>query len=663
MDIFLKNKKFLLFILTLQEAFSAIIPFFLLSSFITLSYYIVNYFHIEIGYISKENIHFFMKIINSFSSLVAVISISYFFAIRLKVMQIIAVILAITSFITVFILDGAYTDKYIVFPYGFDIETLFIPIISTLFLKYFYPIFNLRIPVADINHHIFKSFNYLFVFIISYIATISIYLLSKYIVVDIIVVLVQKIDIGLPDILILVIRDIISQVFWFFGVHGEHMVNGLIGKDILFREMMSNITYGEFNRMFVLMGGAGVGLGLLIALLLYVKNNAIKTISKISIPFVIFNINDLLIYAVIVLNRFFILPFILLPIFNLLVAYIVLHFIPVDFTTYYLTWTTPIFIDGYLKSGGNLYIFILQLFLIIIDILVYIYFVKRFTHSMQLSEHFTRFSKNLDISEELKSKSGIKAFVARTEIIDAYRKLDEIIESIDRNDLYVYYQPKIDIQNNKCYKFEALIRYKYEGKLVGPIFLDIIEKAGLAPIIDIWVCKQVKNDIIKWKKQSYLPQISINLHPDTLKSKDAIKKIVEILKYENVMFEIIERSFLGGSIAEDNLQTLKNNGFGISIDDFGTGYSSLETIIKHNIDELKLDKTLIDRIESPKGFNVCKYTVQICHKLDCKVVAEGVETKKQLKIVEDIDVDFVQGYYFSKAIPFEEVKEYAAKFK
>jgi len=663
MDLFLKNKKFLLFILTLQEAFSAIIPFFLLSSFITLLYYIVNYFHIEIGYINKENIHFFMKIINSFSSLVAVIAIAYFFAIRLKVMQIIAVILAITSFVTILMFNGTSTDKYIVFPYGFDVETLVVPIISTWFLKYFYPIFNLRIPVADINHHIFRTFNYLFVFIISYIATIFIYLILKYIVVDEIIVLVHKIDIDLPNIIVLAIRDIISQIFWFFGIHGEHMVNGLIGKEILFKEMMPNITYGEFNRMFVLMGGAGVGLGLLVALLLYVKDNAIKTISKISIPFVIFNINDLLIYAVIVLNRFFILPFVFLPIFNLFVAYISLYFIPVHFTNYYLTWTTPIFIDGYLKSGGNLYIFILQLFLIIIDILVYIYYVKRFTHSMQLSEHFNRFSKNLEISDELKSKEGVKAFVARSEIIDAYRKLDEIIESIDKNDLYVYYQPKVDIKNNKCYKFEALIRYRYQGRLVGPIFLDIIERAGLAPIIDIWVCKQVKKDIEKWKKISYLPQISVNLHPDTLKSKDAIDKIIDILKNENIMFEIIERSFLQGDIVNINLKKIKQEGFCISIDDFGTGYSSLETLIKYDIDELKLDKSLIDEIETIRGFNVCKYTVEICHKLNAKVVAEGVENESQFKIAKEIDVDFIQGYYFSKALPFKEVKKYAAKFK
>ena len=660
---FFKNKKVLSFILTLQEAFSAIVPFVLLSSFVTLLYYIVKYFNIDFGYIDKEHLHLFMRIINRFSSLVAVLSIAYFFSIRVKVMQVIAVILSLTSFITILILNGDYTKEYLMFPYGFNIETLFIPIVSTLFLKYFYPAFNLKIPVVDINHHIYKTFNYLFVFAISYIATIGIYLLSKYIMIDILLKSISSIHIDIPNIVFLAIRDFFSQIFWFFGIHGEHMVNALMGKDILFTEMMPNITYGEFNRMFVLMGGAGVGLGLLIALLMYVKDNTIKTITKLSIPFVVFNINDLLIYAVVVLNKFFILPFILLPIFNLLIAYTIIHFIPVEFSNYYLTWTTPPFIDSYLKTDGNIYVILLQLFLLIADVFIYIYFVKKFVHTTLLSEHFDKFAKNLDISSELDSKKGVSAFVARMEIIDAYKKLDEIIQSINKNDLFVYYQPKVDIKHNKCYKFEALIRYRHDGRLTGPIFLDIIERARLAPIIDIWVAKQVKQDILKWKKENYTPQISINLHPDTIKSKDAISKIMELLKDENIMFEIIERSFVNGSDAENNLVLIKENGFKVSIDDFGTGYSSLETIIKHSIDELKLDKSLIDIIDTKRGYSVCKHTVEICHELNCTVVAEGVEEKEQYKIVKDMDIDFIQGYYFSKAIPFDEVKKFVSKFE
>jgi len=604
-----------------------------------------------------------MRIINRFSSLVAVFSIAYFFSIRIKVMQIIAVMLAMISFVTILIINGDYSKEYLMFPYGFDIETLFIPIVSTLFLKYLYPIFKLKIPIVDINHYIYKTFNYLFVFIISYIATIVVYLLSKYIVVDILVKSLSYIHFDIPNIMLLAIRDLFSQIFWFFGIHGEHIVNALMGKDILFINMMPNITYGEFNRMFVLIGGAGVGLGLLIALLIYAKDNSIKTISKLSIPFVIFNINDLLIYAVVVLNKFFILPFIFLPIFNLFVAYIFIHLIPIEFSSYYLTWTTPPFIDTYLKTNGNIYVVFLQLCLLLIDVFIYSYFVRKFTHTTLLSKHFDEFAKNLDVCSELNSKKGVNAFVARVEIIDAYKKLDEIIESINKNDLFVYYQPKVDIKNNKCYKFEALIRYKHDGKLTGPIFLDVIEKAGLAPIIDIWVVKQVKQDILKLKKENYNPQISVNLHPDTIKSKDAMSKIIELLKDENIMFEIIERSFVNGNSAEDNLKLIKENGFKISIDDFGTGYSSLETIIKHSIDELKLDKSLIDIIDTKRGYSVCKHTVEICHELECKVVAEGVEEESQLKIIKQMNVDFVQGYYFSKALEFEEVKRFIQKFE
>ena len=100
----------------------------------------------------------------------------------------------------------------------------------------------------------------------------------------------------------------------------------------------------------------------------------------------------------------------------------------------------------------------------------------------------------------------------------------------------------------------------------------------------------------------------------------------------------------------------------ISIDDFGVGYSSLETLIKNKFDELKLDKTLIDEIETKKGFLVCQNTVNLCKDLNIKVVAEGVETKAQLNSLRFMDVDYIQGYYFSPALPFEKVKEFSENF-
>jgi EAL domain-containing protein (putative c-di-GMP-specific phosphodiesterase class I) len=226
----------------------------------------------------------------------------------------------------------------------------------------------------------------------------------------------------------------------------------------------------------------------------------------------------------------------------------------------------------------------------------------------------------------------------------------------------MYYQAKVDINNNTCKKFEALLRYKIDGQIKGPIFLDAIEQAGLAHIIDLWVCKKVKEDLKNWQKDDFHPLISINLNPDTIKSTQIINEIISMFKGHNIEFEIIERSFLFKN-AQDNINLLIKNGFEISIDDFGTGYSSLETIAKHNIHELKLDKSLIDIIHTKKGYSICKHTTNLCHDIGAVIVAEGVETKEQLDIVKSLNIDLVQGYYFSKAISFNSVLKFKKDFE
>lgn len=270
---------------------------------------------------------------------------------------------------------------------------------------------------------------------------------------------------------------------------------------------------------------------------------------------------------------------------------------------------------------------------------------------------------SLDVQLEVRSQRYVNAYVAHKEIIEADAKLEEVLESLHSDKLYVYYQPKIALETYACNKFEALLRFDYQGRVIGPIFLDAIEKAGLAPIVDLWVVKQVKSDLHKWYREGFYPQVSINLHPDTIQCEDAMGEIFEILKGENVVFEIIERSFLSGAGAQDNLHKLREKGFALAIDDFGTGYSSLETLVKHKIDELKLDKSIIDIIETPKGRSICKNMIVLCHELGSQIVAEGVEHKAQLDILKKIGADYIQGFYFSKAIPFKEVMPFVGEFE
>jgi len=655
----IRNKKLLAYIVTLQEAFAAVIPYFLLLSFVTLLQFVFSYFSFSLPWLTSQDLHHITIVLNEGASIVVSIAISYFLAVRLKICQAVAIVLSVATLLSIIYVETLTLPLNM--PMGFTPAGLFNPVLSTFFLYLFYPYLSLNLPVNDENKHIYRLFNYVFVFMAAYVATLFVYMSIDY-VMDRFFVYIRNVDFGLPDILLLFFRDLFVQISWFFGIHGDHTVNALFGKALLDREVFPGLTYAEFNRLFVVMGGSGVGVALLIAMWLYVKDRSYRLITNISIPFVIFNINTLLIYAVVVLNRYLFIPFVVLPLVNILVAYSALHLMDISFQNQYVVWMTPVFFDSYVKTGGSLSVWILQAALLAFDTFVYIYFIKRFVYVQEFENKESRLMKNLDVHMEVRSQRHINAYVAHKEIIEADAKLEEVLESLQSDKLYVYYQPKIALKTYGCNKFEALLRFNYKGRIIGPIFLDAIEKAGLAPIIDMWVVKQVKHDLYKWNSKGFYPQVSINLHPDTIHCDAAMEEILQILKGENVVFEIIERSFLSGTGAQENLHKLRERGFALAIDDFGTGYSSLETLVKHKIDELKLDKSIIDIVETPKGRAICKNMIVLCHELGAKIVAEGVEEEKQLEILKQMGADFIQGFYFSKALQFEQIIPFTERF-
>jgi len=653
-----KNKKILFFLIALQEAFISIIPFFVLTGIITLLNVFIQQHNITFLFITPKYFKEFTLTIQSYTSIIPTIAIAYFLAKRIKTSEIIAILLSVTTYITIVFYE---TQKFpLELPYGFTAATIFAPIASTVFLKALYPYFTLNIELKDAKNYLYRLFNYMIVFFVAYFVIMIVYILIDY-VMDYLIEEYNPLEMDLPGIITLTIRNILVQIFWFFGMHGEHMVNALFGKNILFKEVFPNLSFGEFQRIFISIGGAGAGVAILLALIITARDKTIKKITYISSPFTIFNIDNILIFLAVVFNRFMFVPFILVPLINLSLSYMFINISHIQFNTNPIIWTTPVFIDSYLKTNSFITP-MFQVFLIIVDTTIYAYYLKKFFLEQSLSTQSAILEHNLEIETEVKAKSDIKAFQANQELIEANAKVMELVEDLNKDKLFIYYQPKVDIKNQKVDKFEALIRYqKTPTTITGPYFLDLLEKAGLAPIIDIWVCKQVKKDIQKFHTLNCYPTISINLHPDTLKSYDAVSKIIEILKNEKIIFEIVERSFVDKQ-AVANIKRIQKNGFDISIDDYGVGYSSLETLIKYDIKELKLDKSLIDTIETKKGFLICAHTVYLCKELNISVVAEGVERNSQLEIIKDLDIDLVQGFIFAPALPLEKAVNFAKNF-
>ncbi len=235
-----------------------------------------------------------------------------------------------------------------------------------------------------------------------------------------------------------------------------------------------------------------------------------------------------------------------------------------------------------------------------------------------------------------------------------------IVKALEKDLFVFYYQPYFHVKDLKLLGFEALVRIKENGKVYYPdSFIDYLEeheeylfkfeKQGLKKIIQ---------QIEKWKKN-----ISFNLSAKSLQNIFFIKKISDLFTNisKNLIIEITERELIKViKVAIKNLEYLKskNSSIKIAIDDFGTGHASFAYLKDLPIDYVKIDISFIKGIvENQKEKKLIKGIIELCHNLGFKTVAEGVETREHYEILKELGCDKVQGFYFAKPLPPEEIEK------
>ncbi|MBN2782903.1 MAG: EAL domain-containing protein, partial [Campylobacterales bacterium] len=279
--------------------------------------------------------------------------------------------------------------------------------------------------------------------------------------------------------------------------------------------------------------------------------------------------------------------------------------------------------------------------------------------------------KNADLAMYKAKNSGRNAYTFYTEDM-TQKALERIfIESnlrnaINNNLLEIYYQPQIDSQTNKIIGLEASVRWFHDGQYIPPsIFIPTAENIGLIAEIDIYVMKKVLNQIKEWKKSGINPPIiAMNLSVIDLKNNNYIDILREQLiltdcKTSDIEFEITETQLMNDS--NESLKVLniiKDLGVKISIDDFGTGYSSLSYIKKLPIDKIKIDKSFIDDITyDVDDQEIVKTVVSMARNMNLKVIAEGVESHEQVKMLSKLNCTEIQGYFYYKPMDKESVEK------
>ena len=235
---------------------------------------------------------------------------------------------------------------------------------------------------------------------------------------------------------------------------------------------------------------------------------------------------------------------------------------------------------------------------------------------------------------------------------------------LERGELRLYYQPKVDLISGLVVGAEALVRWQHPVKgLIAPMdFIPIAEETGLIYAIGEWVLQTACVHNVGWQNEGLAPiTMAVNLSAHQFRQEQIVEIIAQVLEDTGMDPKYLELELTEGTVIQDPekavliLQRLKSLGVQLSLDDFGTGYSSLSYLTRFPIDQLKIDQSFVRNITGNiGGAAIAKAIIAMAHSLGRRVIAEGVETSGQLDYLRLHLCNEIQGFFFSHPLPPEE---------
>jgi len=274
--------------------------------------------------------------------------------------------------------------------------------------------------------------------------------------------------------------------------------------------------------------------------------------------------------------------------------------------------------------------------------------------------------KNADIAMYRAKASGKNTFHFYSDEIDAHSvdRLafeNELRQALERREIEVHYQPKVDLRTGRISGSEALVRWRHpqRGMLLPGDFIYVAEEMGLIRALGHRVLERVCADLASWRARRLpLPRVAINLSAQQFADLSLIENLNRALSESgcdpsSLEFEITESVVMTDpEQALHLLEQIKTYGITLAIDDFGTGHSSLAYLKRFPVDSVKIDCTFVRNIANdPDDLAIVRAIIALGHSLDLRVIAEGVETVTQLEILRRHQCDEFQGFLFSGAVP------------
>lgn len=238
---------------------------------------------------------------------------------------------------------------------------------------------------------------------------------------------------------------------------------------------------------------------------------------------------------------------------------------------------------------------------------------------------------------------------------------NQLRRAIDNEEFVLHYQPKVNIASGKMTSAEALIRWNdpTNGLVAPGRFIPVLEETGLIYEVGRWALRQAVTDYLRWRNAG-LPavRIAVNVSPLQLNNQGFVAEISQVIGINEHAAAGLELEITESLIMADikhsisSLQAIRNMGVTIAIDDFGTGFSSLSYLARLPVDTLKIDRSFVTDITAgPERLALVSTIINLAHSMNLKVVAEGVESEEQARLLRLLACDEMQGFLFSKSVP------------
>lgn len=455
-----------------------------------------------------------------------------------------------------------------------------------------------------------------------------------------------------------------NSVLWFFGIHGYYALLPLLDNLPTVSSTPSQLLSQTFLGTFVFIGGSGSTFSLIVALLWRSRYRPYRIVAFGSLVPALINVNELLLFGLpVILNPTLLLPFVLAPTANLILALLATDAGWVSLAVTNVPFNSPVPFNAMLATGGDWHAIALQLTNVTVGALIYAPFIsRRETRAHGLAD--TRQHAGAPALQALDTDYVQRREEANHAMDDPVRRLNErdsealfkrrwADRGITDFDFELFFQPKVDPSRGQVTGCEALLRlHDGQGKQVEPgRFLPELERAGLLKDVDLWVMHAAVRQIAQWQEAgiTVLP-IAVNVSADSLMDLRAVARLADEARKASglICVELTEGALLSDQqVVVQALDSLRGAGCRVDIDDFGTGYSALSYLHRFQVDGIKIDRSFTTALQHERGRVVFAELCAMAARLHLYLTIEGLEEAWQLShLPRDVPLA-VQGFYYA----------------